>query len=96
MSCGVPNPVSGSTCVAKLRHVHHRDADGRQWPNRPADVGVMSIEETTELQLFLSAQHPKVRDRVFSELLGNVAFRAVDDRYAADTLRRCRDLARRR
>lgn len=31
--CGEPNPVTGWTCVARTRHVHHRDADGRTWPN---------------------------------------------------------------
>ena len=58
-----------------------------------AETGVMSIEETTDQLMYWAVQKGADRDRAFSELLGNVVFRAVDDPTAADTLRRIRELA---
>lgn len=55
------------------------------------DVGVMSIEETTDQVMYWAQQADADRDRAFDELLGNVVFRAVDDPTAADTLRRIRE-----
>jgi hypothetical protein len=54
---------------------------------------VMSIDETlAELQYWIYRSEAE-RELAFSELLGNVAFRAVDDPYAADVLRRIRERA---
>jgi hypothetical protein len=56
------------------------------------DTGTMPIEETTDQLVYWAQQAEADRDRAFSELLGNVVFRAVDDPTAADTLRRIREL----
>lgn len=100
--CGARNPVRGSTCVAQSRyhHVHHRDADGRQWPNSPAGSDQrMTIDEArAELEFWGDPRMPwETRDRAFSDLIGWVAMRAVamDEPGAADLLRRIRDRAER-
>ena len=90
--CGAPNPVTGWTCIAQLRHVHHRDADGRQWPNSPAGSDTMTMEQATDQLYYWSAQRMEDRDRAFDALVGWVAGRAITgDPDAAGTLRLIRD-----
>jgi hypothetical protein len=59
------------------------------------DTGTMQIEETTAQLMYWAQQATADRDQAFSELLGNVVFRAVDDPTAAETLRRIRERAER-
>lgn len=97
--CGEENPVTGRTCVAgsRYRHVHHRDADGRQWPNSPSTpADTMSMEQATGEVYYWAQQRLEARDRAFDDLLGWVAGRAITgDPHAADTLRRIRHRAER-
>lgn len=55
---------------------------------------VMSMEEAThELAWWGLVPTDADREQVFDDLLGNVAYRAVDDPLAADVLRRIRKRA---
>jgi hypothetical protein len=58
-----------------------------------SDTEVMTIDEATGEVVFWAYQTEAVRDRAFSELLGWVAGRAVDDRDAADLLLQIRGRA---
>lgn len=94
--CGAPNPARGTSCVARTRHVHHRDADGRQWPNSPAGSDTMTMEQATDQLYYWSEQRMEARDRAFDALIGWVAGRAITgDPDAASTLRLIRDRAAR-
>lgn len=97
MVCGAPNPITGRTCIARIRHVHHRDADGRQWPNSPADTEAMSPAEAVDEIYFWHDPRLTVsdRERAFDDLIGWVAGQAQVDRFAAETLRRIRERAER-
>lgn len=53
----------------------------------------MTMEEATDELAWWGSSTDEERDRAFDDVLGNVAFRAVDDPIAAETLRRIRKRA---
>lgn len=47
--CGIPNPATGTPCVARTAHIHHRDEMGRQWPNRGTESPTFTAAEVKVL-----------------------------------------------
>lgn len=53
----------------------------------------MTMEEATHELAWWGLSTEADRERAFDDVLGNVAYRAVDDPFAAETLRRIRKRA---
>ncbi len=52
--CGAKNPVLSTTCVATIRHIHHRDESGRQWPAQDPDFIIGQAQLMDDLAELLS------------------------------------------